>query len=209
MYAMASPQKKKRKVSKYFRKPEKEDTKEKSGREGNEVTQPSGKDSDSENPCVICLQKIVDVGRISCAHEFCVSCIEQWAGNSNTCPLCKKRFNVIKRVTLVGRNKRHARQSVRERIEIVKNVCNTDQKQPDDFDDVQYTAWSPLTTAGYLSDGGFVVDDGVVEVMSSDDVLPDDEDIYFDFGDSTGRRNFNNEDSSSEDSDCNPFTLAS
>ena len=54
-----------------------------------------------------------------------------------------------------------------------------------------------------------MVDDGVVEVMSSDDVLPDDEDIYFDFGDSTGRRNFNNEDSSSEDSDCNPFTLAS
>ena len=32
-----------------------------------------------------------------CVHTFCFECIKEWATKcANTCPLCKKRFHVIK-----------------------------------------------------------------------------------------------------------------
>jgi hypothetical protein len=33
-----------------------------------------------------------------CIHSFCFSCIERWADQENTCPLCKMRFHTIERV---------------------------------------------------------------------------------------------------------------
>ncbi len=33
----------------------------------------------------------------NCSHQFCFECIKHWGTScANTCPLCKKRFNVIK-----------------------------------------------------------------------------------------------------------------
>ena len=32
-----------------------------------------------------------------CNHAFCFECIKRWSETENTCPMCKKRFNAIKR----------------------------------------------------------------------------------------------------------------
>jgi hypothetical protein len=39
----------------------------------------------------------------ACKHPFCFSCIEQWADQENTCPLCKARFHKIDRVNPIIR----------------------------------------------------------------------------------------------------------
>ena len=59
--------------------------------------------SRSTNPkkdmmCAICFEEMDETAaRIECCqHRFCFSCIEEWATNqSNSCPICKKRFNKI------------------------------------------------------------------------------------------------------------------
>ena len=43
--------------------------------------------------CMICTGTIeVPTRPEPCRHLFCRSCLERWAGISNTCPLCKTRF---------------------------------------------------------------------------------------------------------------------
>src|SRR5690348_8483455 len=47
--------------------------------------------------CSICLEPIDKVQRCtidSCIHIFCHECILSW---SNTCPVCRERFTVVKR----------------------------------------------------------------------------------------------------------------
>lgn len=49
------------------------------------------------NICNICLEKINDKSTIEpCEHYFCKKCIVKWAESSTYCPLCKKRFSLIK-----------------------------------------------------------------------------------------------------------------
>lgn len=56
--------------------------------------------------CCICYSKRINLtladeievkGVLPCAHEYCFKCIEDWAKVTNTCPLCKERFNTIQK----------------------------------------------------------------------------------------------------------------
>lgn len=66
--------------------------------EATTVQRPSSRNSSSpETSCVICLEEpsnkaIPD----SCFHQFCYSCIVEWANVSAKCPLCKQAFSSIK-----------------------------------------------------------------------------------------------------------------
>ena len=54
--------------------------------------------------CSICFEKIKKKHKTNlyqdekecCKHTFCLSCIKKWAKKNNTCPLCRKEFNVLK-----------------------------------------------------------------------------------------------------------------
>lgn len=48
--------------------------------------------------CAICLDRIVARGMSkleSCSHEYCLTCIREWAKSNNSCPLCKRKFHKI------------------------------------------------------------------------------------------------------------------
>lgn len=46
--------------------------------------------------CCICLNNICNKGIINpCQHEFCYDCIYMWSKQTNTCPICRERFNKI------------------------------------------------------------------------------------------------------------------
>lgn len=51
-----------------------------------------------EQMCDICY-KVIEVQGIieSCTHKFCFNCIKHWSTIENTCPICKRRFNYLKR----------------------------------------------------------------------------------------------------------------
>ncbi|CAM9556499.1 unnamed protein product, partial [Phaeothamnion confervicola] len=61
---------------------------------------PGGKASALEaTMCVICLEPPEVEGRIACTHRFCFDCILRWGTEAtNTCPLCKKRFESVERL---------------------------------------------------------------------------------------------------------------
>lgn len=48
--------------------------------------------------CNVCMDKIQTYGLINCGHIFCFPCICQWKEETNKCPLCKEKFNVIKKI---------------------------------------------------------------------------------------------------------------
>jgi hypothetical protein len=53
--------------------------------------------------CVICMEPPSIRGKIqSCDHVFCFECIKKWSEHENSCPLCKKRFRQIDKITLGG-----------------------------------------------------------------------------------------------------------
>ncbi len=59
--------------------------------------------------CCICLEEPSndELSSIdSCTHPFCFSCIEQWADQENTCPLCKAKFYKIDRVNTISRKRK-------------------------------------------------------------------------------------------------------
>jgi len=46
--------------------------------------------------CSICFgERPKEVNIESCNHSFCTQCISNWAKKENTCPLCRKKFNVV------------------------------------------------------------------------------------------------------------------
>eukprot|EP00754_Rhynchopus_humris_P041222 Rhum_TRINITY_DN24821_c0_g1::Rhum_TRINITY_DN24821_c0_g1_i1::g.180188::m.180188 len=56
-----------------------------------------------EEVCAICQDEPErPLGQLNCSHAFCYTCISQWAKRSNVCPMCKKRFLVIKQVDRCG-----------------------------------------------------------------------------------------------------------
>jgi len=78
-----------------------------------------------DSMCSICLDEpsIYEVASIDgCSHKFCFICIEKWADKENTCPLCRKRFNVISRVNKPPPNKK------KKRIRHTKKVKNRNQR---------------------------------------------------------------------------------
>ena len=57
----------------------------------------------------ICLEAVSEQGTLlrrlprgmlvqSCAHEYCFTCVLTWAERTNTCPMCKERFNAVRRM---------------------------------------------------------------------------------------------------------------
>ena len=52
--------------------------------------------------CNVCFDAINTYGVIKCGHIYCFNCIRSWANRINKCPLCKAKFNVIKKID--GRN---------------------------------------------------------------------------------------------------------
>lgn len=55
---------------------------------------------EEQNMCCICQDKTgaEELARIyCCVHTFCFTCIESWAEQTNTCPLCQTRFHKIVR----------------------------------------------------------------------------------------------------------------
>lgn len=56
----------------------------------------------------ICLETVGDQGLLlkrlssgllatSCAHAYCFTCVVTWSERTNTCPMCKERFNAVRR----------------------------------------------------------------------------------------------------------------
>lgn len=60
------------------------------------------------------LLRRLDFGMLanSCAHTYCFTCVVTWAERTNTCPMCKERFNAVRR-TPVQRLR-----GVRETVEV-------------------------------------------------------------------------------------------
>ena len=48
--------------------------------------------------CNVCMDRIGTYGVIRCGHIYCFVCVSSWAARANKCPLCKTRFNVIKKI---------------------------------------------------------------------------------------------------------------
>jgi hypothetical protein len=51
-----------------------------------------------KEPCGVCFEtEFTEIGALDCCeHKFCYSCIEQWSKRCNNCPLCKRRFRLLK-----------------------------------------------------------------------------------------------------------------
>jgi hypothetical protein len=66
-----------------------------------------GEDNSTPNCCIcMCEPEPADLANINgCQHKFCFDCIEKWAEQENTCPLCKIRFSKIDRVNKAKRKK--------------------------------------------------------------------------------------------------------
>ena len=64
---------------------------------------------DASKKCCICLEipTFTELAKIdACDHPYCFGCIEEWAKRENTCPQCKARFAIIKRVNKVKATKK-------------------------------------------------------------------------------------------------------
>ncbi len=46
----------------------------------------------------MCFENVETYGLISCGHVFCFLCISNWSKNANCCPLCKSKFNFIRKI---------------------------------------------------------------------------------------------------------------
>eukprot|EP01091_Cochliopodium_minus_P000777 TRINITY_DN10687_c0_g1_i1.p1 TRINITY_DN10687_c0_g1~~TRINITY_DN10687_c0_g1_i1.p1 ORF type:complete len:214 (+),score=79.13 TRINITY_DN10687_c0_g1_i1:149-790(+) len=47
--------------------------------------------------CNICFDNIRESGDIGCHSSFCFKCIKTWSETNNSCPICRERFNQIKK----------------------------------------------------------------------------------------------------------------
>ncbi|CAM9481266.1 unnamed protein product, partial [Hapterophycus canaliculatus] len=65
------------------------------------------RESKAAASCGICLETVDDQGFLlrrlssgvlasSCTHAFCFVCVVTWSERTNTCPMCKERFNAIR-----------------------------------------------------------------------------------------------------------------
>uniref|UniRef100_A0A8D2LYF3 RING-type E3 ubiquitin transferase n=1 Tax=Zonotrichia albicollis TaxID=44394 RepID=A0A8D2LYF3_ZONAL len=49
--------------------------------------------TEMDSCCPICLDTLKEISYIfPCLHQFCYTCILQWAENTPKCPLCKRRI---------------------------------------------------------------------------------------------------------------------
>ncbi len=128
--------------------------------------------------CTICLQAMHKEASISgCVHTFCFECIEEWAKNTNTCPMCKCEFNKIKEKQNAAHVKKVKRkvqiaeydEEELERLDIEYEDYGDDDEDDNDDDD------EDNEIRGYSSRDGFVVTDDTIEYEDDDDDDDDDE----------------------------------
>lgn len=121
-----------------------------------------------------------------CVHTFCFECIEEWAKNTNTCPMCKCEFNNIKE----KQNAAHVRKVKRkvqiaeydedelERLNVAYEDYGGDDGDEDDEDDDDDNKMR-----GYSSRDGFVVADDTIEYEDDEDNDDDDDEEESESGD--------------------------
>lgn len=52
--------------------------------------------SPSDKACPICLNAITDRAQAdACRHEFCRTCLVEWSGNHNRCPMCRQIYHNV------------------------------------------------------------------------------------------------------------------
>lgn len=70
-------------------------------------------------PICYCEMEVKTQAKIEgCIHLFCFECIKEWATKQeNTCPLCKKRFNLIKHINEDGVNSEFKVETKNQRID--------------------------------------------------------------------------------------------
>jgi len=68
--------------------------------------------------CTICLDNIVNPILLECSHSFCVKCLVLWNKTKNTCPECRKIFNISN--TILKENK--LEDKLNENIEKSKEI---------------------------------------------------------------------------------------
>ncbi|KAF4043633.1 C3HC4 type (RING finger) zinc finger protein [Phytophthora infestans] len=57
-----------------------------------EKTTSTGETDFDETECQICMDKKKQVA-LPCAHSFCLNCFQHWSTQSQTCPICRAKFN--------------------------------------------------------------------------------------------------------------------
>lgn len=153
------------------------------------------------DPCVICLGVLTKVSAINgCLHVFCFDCIDEWAKNTNTCPMCKSEFTKIKQKddpSKIKKVKRKIQQAVYdrdelERLDVADEVYFEDDV--DDFDDGDHDEDDDEENEvkGYNSRDGFVVPDTTV-------IYEDDEEEIIDLDDDEDEEDEEDDDDDEED----------
>eukprot|EP01063_Lacrimia_lanifica_P023855 TRINITY_DN3165_c0_g1_i1.p1 TRINITY_DN3165_c0_g1~~TRINITY_DN3165_c0_g1_i1.p1 ORF type:complete len:384 (+),score=43.47 TRINITY_DN3165_c0_g1_i1:170-1321(+) len=94
--------------------------------------------AEEKERCPIC----VDVQRppfgvLKCSHSFCFRCITAWSRTSTLCPICRKRFHSIKKVSATGKQLRVVRVKKTD-FEYEESVGSGDYASSDE--DGQYQA---------------------------------------------------------------------
>lgn len=143
--------------------------------------------AESLEKCPICMSDfVVEANTNSCLHTFCFECIEIWARNTNTCPLCKIEFNrisakdkAIKKSIRVRRKKLEAVYDEEEMARLTEGIDpyydDDDDDDDIDDDDDEFDDDNNNGLRGYSNRGGFVVNDETIEYEDDDE--DDDEEV--------------------------------
>jgi hypothetical protein len=130
--------------------------------------------SKEEEKCGICLSSpLDDESQINgCVHRFCYECIKTWSNTMNECPLCKKRFRQIRRVSAVPKPGKQ-RQSLRlrraitfvgDKVHEAMNDSDVEYFNAEENDDNDWDAPNE-----YRLDGVVVADDEPLEYEEEDE----------------------------------------
>ena len=71
--------------------------------------------------CVICMDDCSnEIGYLNCNHEFCFECINNWSINKKICPICKKKFDIIK----IKKNKKNNNSQLKKLLNKLDEIIN-------------------------------------------------------------------------------------
>ncbi|CAB1111120.1 unnamed protein product [Ectocarpus sp. CCAP 1310/34] len=153
--------------------------------------------------CGICLETVDDQGFLlkraacgvlapACAHAYCFACISIWSERTNTCPLCKERFNAIRNG---GGSKSGIRLAAGEIVEVQERDQAADCSSDEDLAAALATQDSGTSSSeqddgaagrvgphGYISDG-FLVADGSGESEEEEEEEGEDEESWEELSD--------------------------
>ncbi|GMI62309.1 hypothetical protein ScalyP_jg5323 [Parmales sp. scaly parma] len=96
------------------------------------TTPPDEEEEANEIICSVCMEPPppLELTKLNnCPHLFCFDCIDSWAKEENTCPLCKERFTTLTRVNKksTGGSKKRGRGSLSPAPVKIKKASLADQ----------------------------------------------------------------------------------